>query len=171
MALLDKFGEDSREWHFDSLESCPILIGRGAPYISLSHSLNMLACALCSCPVGLDVEFRQKRDFHDLAKFMCSPLEWNVFVNLPESERGGFFYRLWTAKEAVFKLQGKERFSQIFDSLAAYNHRSMLETKDNAHTGWVTLRPNFECAWAVAGCQSVHIVVHEVDESLISFSV
>ena len=91
----------------------PVLTGAKPPFISLSHSNEWVACAISEVPVGLDIEHCKPRDYDALAKQICSVSEWRTFQSLPHEQRKFWFYRLWTAKEALFKLDGGELAREV----------------------------------------------------------
>jgi len=106
-ALRHKHGTVAEGWILDAASGKPCLNGVGAPEISLSHSRELVACAIAPVAVGLDVEYCRERDFVALAEQICGPAELRRFLSLPVSERSLGFYRMWTIKEAAFKLDGR----------------------------------------------------------------
>lgn len=105
-ALSERFGLVADNWRLDTAFGKPRLVGDGAPEISLSHSRHLVACAVASKAIGLDVEYCRERDFAALAAQLCGPAELRRFLSLPIAERSAAFYRIWTRLEAVFKLKG-----------------------------------------------------------------
>lgn len=93
-------------WRLDAASGKPCLVGVGVPHISLSHSRHLVACALASRPIGLDVEYCRDRDFVALAPHFCDSAELRRFLSIPVPERNAAFYRSWTRMEAIFKLNG-----------------------------------------------------------------
>ncbi|MDR3185730.1 MAG: hypothetical protein LBU04_02810 [Christensenellaceae bacterium] len=63
------------------------------PYVSLSHSANIIACVVAECQVGIDVEFMVERNFVELSK--------RYFSKTIADNRE--FYEYWTAGEAMSK--------------------------------------------------------------------
>jgi len=108
-ALRHRYGAIAEAWQLDAAVGKPRLVGAGAPEISLSHSRELVACAIAQVEIGLDVEYCRERDFATLAEQICSPAELRRFLSLPAAERNGPFYRIWTLREATFKLYGRER--------------------------------------------------------------
>ncbi|MEI8293528.1 MAG: 4'-phosphopantetheinyl transferase superfamily protein [bacterium] len=84
----------------------PFLVNNPHLHFSLSHSQGELAIAFSRFPVGFDMENQSRRgDFHALARRFFSPDE---FADV-EGERQAAnlrFLELWTAKEAMLKLEG-----------------------------------------------------------------
>lgn len=84
---------------------------KGKPYlsgsdmfISISHSFDMVACAVGSSPVGIDIE-KIKPVSEKLIKFVCTEGEQKYVLeeNLTDAEIADRFFMVWTAKEAAFK--------------------------------------------------------------------
>lgn len=86
---------------------------RNKPYLSdvpdvhfnVSHSGNLILCAVDRYPVGVDVETMRSID-RDVAMSCFTPLER---MRLETDERNGTwneFYRLWTLKESYLKALG-----------------------------------------------------------------
>ena len=83
----------------------------GKPYlengvhISLSHTENAVAAAVCTKPVGVDIE-RIKTPNFDVARRCFSDAEQEYCVNSPNH-----FYEIWTRKEAYTKRSGEGIFT------------------------------------------------------------
>lgn len=83
--------------------------GGVAPGFSIAHSGRWVACAVSEqYPVGLDIEMRDPA--RDLAALALQAFEademarWKAMERWPEAQRVDGFYRLWSEKEARFKL-------------------------------------------------------------------
>ncbi|HEV2676097.1 MAG TPA: 4'-phosphopantetheinyl transferase superfamily protein [Aliidongia sp.] len=77
--------------------------GLPAPFISLSHSGDLVACAIGSAAVGIDVErIRPDRPVTALAGTAFGPLETAAV----EAAGSDGFYRIWTLREALAKATG-----------------------------------------------------------------
>lgn len=71
-------------------------------HFSISHSGDIVICAVSDFPVGADIE--RIKDFKKREKYMLfTPLE-NEYVNESDSENR--FFTLWTRKEALIKAKG-----------------------------------------------------------------
>ncbi len=79
-------------------------------YFSLSHSGNALAAAVSRAPVGVDVESLNAPFLSGMARRSMTGAEYAVYEQLPEGEKRSFFVKLWTAKEALFKVSGTASF-------------------------------------------------------------
>ncbi|HBM90830.1 MAG TPA: hypothetical protein DD400_03000 [Rhodospirillaceae bacterium] len=84
--------------------------GAACPYISLSHSKTMIACAISlRSPVGIDIEQHKLRRFPDLAAYAFGPTEQQYVANGEINA----FYKIWTLREALSKISGKGIMSMI----------------------------------------------------------
>jgi 4'-phosphopantetheinyl transferase len=88
------------------LPELPAAAGVG---FSISHSGRWVACAASAqTALGLDIEMRDaSRDIGALAAQAFDAFEmsgWERLQSLPEAQRVDGFYRLWSEKEARFKL-------------------------------------------------------------------
>ncbi|NGZ84058.1 4'-phosphopantetheinyl transferase family protein [Duganella aceris] len=86
----------------------PVLKG-APPGFSIAHSGRWVACATSAqTALGLDIEMRDPgRDLAALAEQAFDAAEmaqWVRMQNLPDEERVDGFYRMWSEKEARFKL-------------------------------------------------------------------
>lgn len=81
----------------------------GMPGFSIAHSGRWVACAVSAqTALGLDIEMRDPgRDLAALAAQAFDEREiasWERARHLPEAQRVDAFYRMWSEKEARFKL-------------------------------------------------------------------
>lgn len=77
-------------------------------YISLSHSKKYIVFVLANEAIGVDIQEIQNKSVNHLMKRIFPteiPNDWNQKSGI---EKQAFFYRLWTHKEAAFKLQSLE---------------------------------------------------------------
>lgn len=109
-------------WHFEKdAFGKPYIVGRdGEPpamEFSLSHTRGLVACAISSARVGIDVErVRQNFDYEDLAQSNFSHQEIKALEQLPPAARSTRVLELWTLKEAFLKAIGRG-FSVGLDSM------------------------------------------------------
>jgi 4'-phosphopantetheinyl transferase len=93
-----------------------LLLPDGCPHpgFSLSHSGAWIACAISlSAPVGLDIEIvNAARDVAGIAETAFHAAEAAWLDKLDGAERVAAFYRLWTLKEALFKLASNSGCAQ-----------------------------------------------------------
>jgi 4'-phosphopantetheinyl transferase len=88
---------------------------------SLSHSRQWIACATSiDTTLGLDIEVIDvKRDVIALAETSFHPDEHAWLLRQTEAERVEAFYRLWTLKEALFKLASNRGEQQHVPTMIA----------------------------------------------------
>ena len=78
----------------------------GAPlHISASSSGRQAVVAICDSPVGVDIEILDKT--HEPPTNVLTTAEMTTLQGLGHPERWQAFLRLWTAKEAVTKADGR----------------------------------------------------------------
>lgn len=82
----------------------PYLPG-GAPEVNLSHSGDMVVCAISSRGVGVDIEAVATSRDREIVR-LFHPAEQDWFAALPPREKTGAFYALWTHKESYMKYTG-----------------------------------------------------------------
>lgn len=92
----------SLEQYDYSVTNQPILKGADLKF-SISHSGNIVVCAVANNPIGVDVE-RIKPVKLDLMKFYFNSASWFEIINAPDIYTE--FYRHWTMREAAIKAAG-----------------------------------------------------------------
>lgn len=83
----------------------------GKPYLSdypdvhfnISHSGEYVVCAVSDKPIGVDIQKISEYN-SDVAKRVCNEKELEQIEN--SSDKASEFTKLWTQKEAVFKMHG-----------------------------------------------------------------
>lgn len=86
----------------------PRLLLAGPPRFNVSHAGELVAVAVASFEVGVDVEHLDAgRRWDDLVGVACSPEEAATLARLPTGEREAAFLAVWTAKEAYLKGTGE----------------------------------------------------------------
>lgn len=79
----------------------PVLLGRDDVFFSLSHSGRYALCAVSGGAVGADVQELRPARMSLARRFHPAERAW--LESLPEEERSGALFRLWTRKEAWVK--------------------------------------------------------------------
>lgn len=79
----------------------PYIKGRDDLFFNLSHSKDMVICAVAPCEVGCDVEFKRP-SVSRIADRYYTPEE-QIFTALAPDN----FFRMWTLKESFLKVTGK----------------------------------------------------------------
>ena len=132
-ALSQHFQLPKSEWHFIEQSGSPPII-KNLPeniYVSLSHSNSLICFAIACCPVGIDLEAgNRRRDFTALAEMFMTGEEMERLAR-DESERAGYFYRVWCAKEAYYKALSSS--DQSNTPLVKIRFSDLVESKDNWH--------------------------------------
>ena len=106
-AALRTIGLRERDLHMAyTAHGKPVFPSHPSVHFSLSHSGEWCLCGLDDSPIGVDVQQRRHLDVVSLAQHYFSPEESAMIITLPESQRADTFFRLWTAKESVLKLEG-----------------------------------------------------------------
>ncbi len=104
VAIKKTFGIDILKQEIDYGEfGKPYLLNHPDIHFNVSHSKNMVVCAVCDTPVGVDVE--KIREYKEsLARRISSDEE---FLKIESSENKALeFIKLWTKKEAYLKFSG-----------------------------------------------------------------
>jgi len=78
-------------------------------HFNLSHSEDIALCAISKNPVGIDVEYLDKKiNFLDIAQRFFNNTEYDILKAITDKEKLNLaFFKLWTQKEAYLKSQGK----------------------------------------------------------------
>lgn len=103
----------------------PFLPGKGLPHFNMSHSGNMVGCALSPDPVGLDIQ-QTIAVSPEVIRMVCTPEEISA-VQTPEA-----FCALWTRKESVAKLTGQGLTDDFKNVLVRYpDAKTQTQTLEN----------------------------------------
>ena len=78
-------------------------LAHGYTHLSLTHKKGYAALIACTklCPIGIDMEYAQQRDFLALAKLCYTEIEQQWLSE--QHNIATSFYQLWTLKEALIK--------------------------------------------------------------------
>lgn len=83
-------------------------------HFSISHSKNAVCCAIAKENIGIDIE--DVREYKEtLAAYSCNEKEMSILEQ--SNDKADDFYKLWTKKEAAFKLIGTGITKKIKDIL------------------------------------------------------
>ncbi len=75
-------------------------------FVSISHSFDMVACAISAEPIGIDIE-KIRPVSRKLVEYVCTESEREyVLKNNEPDDVNRRFFKVWTAKEARFKKGG-----------------------------------------------------------------
>ncbi|TXC81945.1 4'-phosphopantetheinyl transferase family protein [Luteibaculum oceani] len=92
---------------------------------SISHTEELVVCAVAKDVIGVDVEKIREVEFIDFQQFFTTQ-EWNEIQCSEEPKHT--FYRKWTIKEAVLKADGRG-LSVPLNKVAISNHSANLDGK------------------------------------------
>lgn len=93
---------DDTPWQYNEYGK-PFLTKHKDIHFNISHCKGAVACIVGNQPVGIDIEsIRPLKE--DLLRYCCNKGEINRIYSSPNPEQE--FARLWTCKEAIFKLLG-----------------------------------------------------------------
>lgn len=88
-------------------------------HVSISHSADAVACAVCDVPVGIDMEsLARPRDHLALAQMVHGPAQCEQMAGLPTDARALAFLQAWTQKEAWLKARERGLDFALMRSLA-----------------------------------------------------
>lgn len=84
----------------------PFLKDHEEIFFNLSHSGDWVVCGIGDRNLGIDVERIEDIEM-SIARDFFAKEEWEYIRTIPETERLGVFYRVWTLKECYTKNVGK----------------------------------------------------------------
>lgn len=160
-ALEHGYGQQARSWHLEvDRHGRPFVVAPGcaAPGISISHSGEWAACALCGADaLGVDIEAVKSRDIDRLALEALAPAEQSALRALSGPDRLQAFYRFWTLKEAFLKALGRGLDLALLGELAfALDSPPRLIRTPVDPRPWqfrsFRVAPGYVAALAVSGC-------------------
>jgi 4'-phosphopantetheinyl transferase len=82
----------------------PFLAGGGL-HFNVAHSRDRVVCAISAKEIGVDIEVIRPIEM-EVARRFFSAEEYAALSSLPETERPGKFFQLWTLKESYLKAVG-----------------------------------------------------------------
>ncbi|MCX2829638.1 4'-phosphopantetheinyl transferase superfamily protein [Bacillus pseudomycoides] len=85
----------------------PYLEGYSNFNFNISHSGNLVVCALDEKPIGIDIEQVKNIEYKDVVKSFFSENEKNYVFNGDISLELDKFYEIWTLKESYLKCIGQ----------------------------------------------------------------
>lgn len=105
-------------------------------YFNFSHSKNAVCCVIAKENIGIDIE--EVREYKEaLAEYSCNEKEMSILNQ--SDDKANDFYRLWTKKEAAFKLIGSGITKDIKDILDNTHINIISEKIDNL---WLSVASN-----------------------------
>lgn len=97
-------------------------------FISISHSNEMVACAVDNEPIGIDVE-KIRSVNPKLVERICTKREREYITcnNITQDDFNTKFFEIWTAKEAYFKKYNKQSDISSIETLDIKKTQIMLQ--------------------------------------------
>ncbi len=137
----------------------PLLLHETDLQFNVSHSQDLALLAFTrGRPIGVDVEYKRPlADADNIAKSHFSAIEYNIFRQLPESQKIEAFFNCWTRKEAFIKAIGEGLSYPLRTFAVSFrpgDEARFLWIEEGSHQKWellaLHLHPNFAGALAVA---------------------
>lgn len=108
--LLAGNAEQITQWPLEAPAGQAPQSARSDLHLSLSHSHGLVACAVASQPVGVDIEVltrKPRSTLNELAELACTPQEREQLNAIAEEQQRHLqFMQWWSLKEAWFKRAG-----------------------------------------------------------------
>lgn len=83
----------------------PYISSKKTIFFNLSHAADYAIIAVCSVPIGIDLEFQNKKfEFKEILNSTFSDLEIETISKA--KDQTAMFYKFWTRKEAIVKATG-----------------------------------------------------------------
>lgn len=117
---------------------------------NLAHSGNLAVYAFrTGIEVGIDIEKIEIKNHDKLAKKVFNNVEYEFFMKLSSSEKIHYFYRVWTAKEALIKAKGKGIFlSSTIPTLDANSETQTINWSDLYYLRFFSTTEGYQAAIA-----------------------
>lgn len=105
-AIFDAFGISEIKINSNKYGK-PLLEEQKGMHFNVSHSGDIIVCAVSSYDVGIDIEFMRECNYLKIAKRVFSESEYLFLHNSAEREKKERFFEIWTMKESYIKYIGK----------------------------------------------------------------
>lgn len=121
---------------------------------NLSHSGGLALYAIALTQVGVDIEqVRPDLNQSAIVKRFFSSLENTFLEGLPQRDRCGAFFKLWTCKEAYIKAKGEGVFQSL--NQPEFSHPDFLAGNQNSANSvagqpWLQIDADPQMPWFVA---------------------
>ena len=120
LALKEEFGLTDKPTFVIGEHGKPSLLEFPEIHFNLSHCSNAIACAICSSPIGIDVEALERKITEPLIKHTMNQEEQMEITKDPDN-----FFRFWTQKEALVKLHGTGLQDNLHNLLSKENIKNI----------------------------------------------
>ena len=122
----------------------------GSVHISLSHCGDLLAVALASAPIGVDVERPRPRVCIQQAGGLLAHAEAEYLQALKPARRQAGFYALWTLKEAVTKAAGMNLWDSLRTAVFDLHTRRCAVHPPLPAANWTCMHARTARGWHLA---------------------
>lgn len=125
--------------------------------VTISHSKNIVAVAVTAAnqSIGIDVEKHKARDYFALAKSFTHPNELKTLIQSVNKET--VFYKLWTAKEALYKAS-ETTFDEISNiDLSIYIDKQDAQIGGHYFQFWSLQEQQYSLTICSKSCQRAEI--------------
>ena len=147
---LKEYGLCERNMEYGFIQNKkPVFLNAPDVHFNISHSGTMAIAAFSDSPVGCDIEMCAKADLKLSDRFFTER-EAELLHLLPEKERDGMFYRLWTIKESYMKYTGEGMSLPLnaFEIIFTPDGPQIERNGEHAHVKITELQsfPGYKCA-------------------------
>ena len=84
----------------------PYLANHENAHFNISHSGDIVVCAVYDKPVGVDIQKMNDVNFDSIANRVFTKNEQERYLSAPQEKQREQFYKIWTAKESYIKFLG-----------------------------------------------------------------
>ena len=135
----------------------PYLLDAPDIYFNISHSGELVLCAISSQEIGCDVEKVSDRNWKVAERFFTSAEYQMMLRQETEEARREMFFRLWTLKESFLKVTGwgmhlsMDSFCMFFEE-----DRAFVKQDFNQNTYYfqeLDLREDYKCSVCGLDCE------------------
>ena len=122
----------------------------GGVCVSLSHCRDLLAAALSSIDVGVDIEWPRPRACVAQAQRLFTAAETQYLRGLPQTAQQTVFYILWTLKEAIAKAAGLSVWDSLRNAEFDLHSRRFMLHAPFIKESWDCVHAGIEPGWRLA---------------------
>ncbi len=133
------------------------------PYIdanidfNISHSENFIVCAIVEdSKIGIDIEIVKDINLSDFKQFF--EREWSEIINSNNSLKS--FYKFWTIKEAILKIDGRGFLSENIDMKIDVDNNFVNFENNIYQIQNINLSSSYICT--IASLESKNIEIKEI---------
>lgn len=147
---------------------------KGKPYIenspfsfNISHSGDFVIGVLSPCLSGIDIEYIKSRN-SNLAKRFFAQAEIEALDNLSDDTKKHLFYKIWTRKESLLKLEGSG-ISVPLDSFCVLEDTCNYNNRPH-HFITLDIHPQYAATLCTDRLLDTHIILYSDMDFLENFN-